>query len=182
MSRHAGCQINGSRTLGAIESPHCLYGQRVQIHGFAAVAPTGRYGQGSTHVLCLKKGFTFIGFCPAANGFRGDDALHLCAVRIPQTGLDQLLCCICHVHGLLFQIFTDTELSAVNDRTDTDFRIYHKLNLTSTGFDISHKMTQEMLLHDKTASIPMRQCNAVLLPAFSKFPVPAFVSRHFRTR
>ena len=123
MGGEYGSQIYGSRTLRTVKTPHRFRIVRIHIHCFRTVAPARGHGDGRTHTFTLEllgTGGTLTH--PAYRRIR-NDTLHLRAVTVPQVRLDQVLYSLGQIHRFLFQAFTDTALTTVDRRPDTNFRI-----------------------------------------------------------
>ena len=122
MGREHRSQIDRTGPLRAIEPPHRLGHQRIHIHGFRAVAPTGSDGQGYPHSfpgeLLMRHGR----FRHPADAGIGDHAFHRKAVGLAQILRDDPGRSLGHLHGLVFQAFPHTSEPAVDGRADTDFR------------------------------------------------------------
>ena len=116
-------EIDGSRTLGFVEAPDGFGHQRVHIDGFGAVAPAGRYREDGPNVVVAE----FVGrggrFGHAADRRVGDDTFDRSAVGIAQLRGVEFRDAQGHAHRHLFEGFADTAAAAVDDRTDTDFRM-----------------------------------------------------------
>ena len=69
-------QIDGTRALRSVESPHSLRVVRVHVHRLRAVAPAGGHGDGTAHALALELLGTGRTLCHTADGTIGNDALH----------------------------------------------------------------------------------------------------------
>ena len=69
-------QIDGTRALRSVESPHSLRVVRVHIHRLRAVAPAGGHSDGTSHALALELLGTGRTLSHTADGAVGNDALH----------------------------------------------------------------------------------------------------------
>ena len=118
--QHGG-QVHGAGTLRSVEAPHGLDGVRVHVHGFGAVAPAGGYRDGDGHALARELLCAGGGFCHAAYGAVGNDALYGCTIGIFEFLADEFRYCHGHAHGLVFQGFTDTVHASVDGGTDANF-------------------------------------------------------------
>ena len=118
-----GSQIDGTRPLSSVEAPHGFRVVRIHVHCLRTVAPAGGHGDGGTDTLALE----FLGagctFGHAADGGVGDDTLYGRPVAIAQVALNQVLHCLCQVHGLLFETLTDAALTTVDRRTNANLWI-----------------------------------------------------------
>ena len=125
MGSQYGSQVYSARSLGSVQSPYALDGQRVGVHGLGAVAPAGSNGQGDVYA-CFTE-LVCAGSCLAytTDGGVCDNHLYRLTVGITDILLKQLCRCFCHTHGLLFQgsSYIKSSSSSVDSRTDTDYRI-----------------------------------------------------------
>ena len=120
-----GCKVNCARALCAVKAPHCLDGQRVQIHCLAAVAPAGSYRECCADIL---RGEVFLTLCSLSSAAycRGcNNALSGSSVRVKDIFLNELFCSLSHVHCLNFKRLAYSELSSVDDRSYAYFGIIH---------------------------------------------------------
>jgi len=116
-------EVDGSRTLGLVETPDGFGHQRVHVDGFGAVAPAGGHREDGSDVVVAE----FVGrggrFGHTADRRVGDDAFDGRSVGIAQLRGIEFRNAQGHAHGHLFEGFADTAAAAVDDRTDTDFRM-----------------------------------------------------------
>ncbi len=124
VQRHGGGEVHRAGALGAVESPHRFYGERVDVHRFAAVAPAGRNGQRGAHVFARKFIGTARRFRAAADGRIRDDDFCRRAVRVKDVAFNKFFCAFRHVHGLFFQAFAHAEPPSVDDGADPDLRFH----------------------------------------------------------
>ena len=120
-----GSQVYSARSLGSVQSPYALDGQRIGIHGLGTVAPAGSYGQGNVYACLAELVCACCCLTYTSDGSVCDNNLYRLAVGITDIFLKQLCCCFCHVHGLLFQrsSYVKSSSSSVDSRTDTNYRI-----------------------------------------------------------
>jgi hypothetical protein len=114
-------KINRSRTLGAVETPHGLGGQRVGIHRLRAVTPAGCDGERDTYVFLAEFFRAGRSLSHAADAGVGHDALDPFAGRIAQFGGDEFGRGLGHAHRLGFERFTHAAETAVDRRANADF-------------------------------------------------------------
>ena len=120
-----GSQIDSTRALRTVKSPHSLRVVRVHVHRLRAVAPAGGHSDGTSHTLALELLGTGRTLCHTADGAVGNDALHRRAVAILEMGLNEILHCIGQSHGFHFQTLSHTALTTVDGRTYANLRIFH---------------------------------------------------------
>ena len=125
MAREDGGEIDGARTLCAVEAPDALDRHRIHIHRLRAVAPAGRDRERDVHACTAELLRARRRLRDAADGRIGDDDLYGLAVRVAQILLKELLCRACHTHRLILECTAHIENTAptVNRRTDADHRI-----------------------------------------------------------
>ena len=116
-----GGQIDGARTLGAVEAPDRLRTQRVHVDRFAAVAPARRDGDRQADVGDLELVFARGRFGHAADAGIGDHALDRLAGGVAQILLQELGRANGHVHRLLFERLAHAQATVVDGRADADF-------------------------------------------------------------
>ena len=118
-----GSQIDGTRALRSVEAPYGLRIVGVHVHGLRAVAPARGDGDGRADALALELLGAGGALGNAANGRIGNHALNDASVAIAQVALNQVLYCLCQVHGLLFKTLADATLTTINRGANTNFRI-----------------------------------------------------------
>ena len=131
MSGQSSCQINCSRTFGAIETPNGFGDLCIVVDGFAAIAPTGRHSDGKSHTLATELLGTSRCFVHTTDSGIGYHALHRRTVAVFKRGADKVCQISSHVHGLRFERFTHTALTAIDGWANADFWI---LTLQATQF------------------------------------------------
>ena len=115
------CEEHRAGALGPVEAPHCLDGVRILVDYLGDVAPAGCYREGRYDVFSGEFVGAGCAFCDSADGGVRDDALHGFAACVAYFTADELRRRLCHVHGLDFKAFAYSELSSVNDGSDSDF-------------------------------------------------------------
>ena len=126
-------EVNRAGALGAVEAPDGLDGVLFHVHGFRAVAPAGRHGQGDLNALLAELLGAGGGLGHAADGGVGDDDLYRIAVGIAQVFAEQLGGGFRHVHGLIFQALAHLQnaSAAVDGGTDADDRVFADVSVGS---------------------------------------------------
>ena len=116
-------QINGARTLRAVETPDGFGGERVHVDGFGAVAPARGDRKDGADIAVAEFVGAGRGFGDPADRGVGDDAFDGRAVRITEFFAVKTRYALRHAHGHCFERFADSAAAAVDDRTDPDFRM-----------------------------------------------------------
>ena len=119
-----GSQINGSGTLCAVEAPYGLGPVGIHIHGLAAIAPAGGYGDGGAYALALEHLGACCAFSHTADGRVGYHALHGSAVAVTEIFSYEVCNCLSKGHGLAFKALAYTALAAVDCRTNANLRMF----------------------------------------------------------
>ena len=120
--QHCG-QIDSTRALRAIEAPDSLRIVGIHVHRLRTIAPARGDSDGRAHTLALELFGTGSSLTHTPDSSVRDDTLHWAAIAILQVRLNQLLHGLGQTHRLLFQALTDTSLSSINGRTNTNLRI-----------------------------------------------------------
>ena len=117
------CEIYGSGALCAVEAPDSLGPVGVHIHSLASVAPAGGDGDGAAYAFALEFLVAGCGFGHPAYCGVGYHAFHGRSVAVAEVGRYEVGHSMSQGHGFLFKAFAYAALTAVDRRTDTDFRI-----------------------------------------------------------
>ena len=114
-------EVDGSRTLRAVEAPDGLGHERVHVDGLGAVAPAGGHREDRPDARIAELFGRGGSLGHAADGRIGQDALDGGAVLVAQRIVIELRDAARHGHGHLLERFADSVAAAVDDGTDSNF-------------------------------------------------------------
>ncbi|MPM78817.1 hypothetical protein SDC9_125832 [bioreactor metagenome] len=122
MRSQRGGQINGPRTFCTVETPDSFRPHWIHVDGFATVAPAWGHCDGHAHIQAAEFFFAGGRFRHPGDTGVGNDTFNLRAAGVTKFLSDQRSGGFSHIHGLLFERFTNTHTAPINHRTNANFR------------------------------------------------------------
>ena len=124
-----GSQIDRTRALRAVETPHGLRIVRIHVHRLRAVAPARSHGNRGSHALALELLGAGGTLGHTTNRRVGNHTLHRTSVTVLHVAFNQVFHCRGQGHGLLFQTLAHATLTAVDGGANANFRVIFHLSL-----------------------------------------------------
>ena len=119
--RHCRRKIYRARSLRSVKAPYRLDCLGVEVHSFAAIAPTRRNRKRCRYVLGCELFGNLCRLCAAADCCAAYHTFRRCSVLIEHVFRNQLCRRLCHIHCFFFEAFSNAAPSSVNYRSYTDF-------------------------------------------------------------
>ena len=119
------CQIYSTRSFCSVESPNSFDGIWIHIHSLSSVAPAWSNSQCNINAFFFEFCSTCSSLCYTSDCCISDYNLNRFTVAISQIFCEQFSSGFCHIHGLLFQRFTNFQntTTSVNCWSDTNYRV-----------------------------------------------------------